>query len=350
MRLVTPGPSVAVTIAGRFSVRANPYAMNAAPCSWRVRTNRISGVERSTSRIGRFMVPGMPKTWSIPSRRRQSTMACAAVIMSALLARVSAFLVLRRPEQNLARLRIVLARRRRVHFGEHLQRALHRRPAVDLVEPGLNLRELAPVDSVPLARAQPREYRDIRDRVVRAREIGDLGEARLHDSVQPPHFLRVAVQRILDALRDDVAAEMVGLPHHRADRSHLEHQPLQGDVFAAVVAREELPRLAREIDQDRARLEHRYRLPARSVAVDDRGYLVVRADSQELGTELLSGADVHRPDLVLEAGFLEHDVDLVAVGRGPCMHFDHQASFRAGFRVNAERWRARRDSNPQPPA
>src|ERR1700704_2232657 len=55
--------------------------MNAAPCSWRVRMKRISGVERSTSRIGRFIVPGMPNTWSMPSRRRQSTTACAAVVI-----------------------------------------------------------------------------------------------------------------------------------------------------------------------------------------------------------------------------------------------------------------------------
>src|SRR5258707_14790807 len=57
--------------------------MNAAPCSWRVRMKRISGVARSTSRIGRFIVPGMPKTWSTFSRRRQSTTACAPVIMGA---------------------------------------------------------------------------------------------------------------------------------------------------------------------------------------------------------------------------------------------------------------------------
>src|SRR5262245_28565983 len=55
--------------------------MKAAPCSWRVRTKRISGVARSTSRTGRFIVPGMPNTWSTPSRLRQSTIACAPVIM-----------------------------------------------------------------------------------------------------------------------------------------------------------------------------------------------------------------------------------------------------------------------------
>src|SRR5688572_9038137 len=56
--------------------------MNAAPCSCRVRMKRISGVSRSTSRIGRFIVPGMPNTCSTRSRRRQSTTACAPVIIS----------------------------------------------------------------------------------------------------------------------------------------------------------------------------------------------------------------------------------------------------------------------------
>src|SRR5688500_4523347 len=57
--------------------------MNAAPCSWRVRMKRISDVSRSTSRIGRFIVPGMPKTCATRSRRRQSTTACAPVITGA---------------------------------------------------------------------------------------------------------------------------------------------------------------------------------------------------------------------------------------------------------------------------
>ena len=45
---------------------------------------------------------------------------------------------------------------------------------------------------------------------------------------------------------------------------------------------------------------------------------------QELRFELLAGADVDGPDRVLEPGFLEHDVDLVPVGRGPSMDFDHR--------------------------
>src|SRR4051812_15327643 len=100
-RLVTPGPSVAVTTAGRCRERAKPYAMNAAPCSWRVRTKRISGVARSTSRIGRFIVPGIPKTWSMPSLRRQSTSACADVATRPVLGNVNRCFVPRRPHDRL---------------------------------------------------------------------------------------------------------------------------------------------------------------------------------------------------------------------------------------------------------
>ncbi len=84
-RLVTPGPSVAVTTAGRRPARAKPYAMNAAPCSWRVRMKRICGVSRSASMIARFCVPGMPNTWSTPSRSSASTSARAPVTVPILL-------------------------------------------------------------------------------------------------------------------------------------------------------------------------------------------------------------------------------------------------------------------------
>src|SRR4051812_24512699 len=75
--------------------------MKAAPCSWRVRTKRISGVARSTSRIGRFIVPGMPNTCSIPSLRRQSTSACADVVMGPALGDLNQGLVARRAHDRL---------------------------------------------------------------------------------------------------------------------------------------------------------------------------------------------------------------------------------------------------------
>jgi hypothetical protein len=68
------------------------------------------------------------------------------------------------------------------------------------------------------------------------------------------------------------------------------------------------------------------RLAVGAVGVDDGGDLVVRADGQELGLELVAGADVHRMHVVRQAALLEHDVHLVAVGRGPRIHFDHRTS------------------------
>src|SRR5262249_59796923 len=96
----------------------------------------------------------------------------------------------------------------------------------------------------------------------------------------------------------------------------------------------ELSALPGEVDQDRAGLENRDRLSVGTVAIDDRGDLVVRADPEELRLELLARADVHRADLVLEAGLLERDVDLVSVWRRPRIHLDH-VSDRKSTRLNS---------------
>ena len=41
------------------------------------------------------------------------------------------------------------------------------------------------------------------------------------------------------------------------------------------------------------------------------------------GCELVALADIHSMDLVVEAAFLQHDVELVAIGRGPAIGVDH---------------------------
>ena len=80
---------------------------------------------------------------------------------------------------------------------------------------------------------------------------------------------------------------------------------------------EEAPRLVREVEQDRAGLEERDLAAAGAVVVHDGRDLVVGADREELGLELMAAADVHPLCAVGEAAFLEHDVDLLAV-RGGC--------------------------------
>ena len=57
--------------------------------------------------------------------------------------------------------------------------------------------------------------------------------------------------------------------------------------------------------------------------VDDRGYLVPRAELQELGRELLALAQIHRLDGVVEPGLLDHLAPLVAVVRRPEVEIEH---------------------------
>jgi hypothetical protein len=56
--------------------------------------------------------------------------------------------------------------------------------------------------------------------------------------------------------------EVVVLSRHGAEARHLPHEPLEHLDLAAQVLRDELPRLAREVEEDRARLEDRDRLLA----------------------------------------------------------------------------------------
>ena len=60
------------------------------------------------------------------------------------------------------------------------------------------------------------------------------------------------------------------------------------------------------------------------VLVDDRGYAVVGTDLEELGLELLALADIDAVDAIVETGFLQHDVDFVAVRRGPGINVYHR--------------------------
>ena len=61
------------------------------------------------------------------------------------------------------------------------------------------------------------------------------------------------------------------------------------------------------------------------VMVDDGGHAVIRRERQELGTELIAGADVDRLDRVIETSLLEKESDLVAVRRWPVIEVDHCA-------------------------
>ena len=150
---------------------------------------------------------------------------------------------------------------------------------------------------------------------------GAIREPRIQHAVQPVHLVGVAVDGVGDLLRR-VVAEVVRLPGHRPEPAHLPEQPLLDLHAGPLVGRIELAGLAAEILQDGARLEHRDRLAARAVGIDDRRHAVVRRDRQELRLELVAPADVDGLDLVGEPALLQHDGDLVPVGRGPVVQLD----------------------------
>ena len=229
--------------------------------------------------------------------------------------------VLRRTEQHLARL---VVQQWPAPVGQHLHPAHHRRPVRDLVEPALEVREVGPGDALVLPRAQPGEDGDVGDAVVGAAEVLAVGQALVHHAVEPAGLVGVAVDGVGDLL-GRIDAKVVRLTEHRADAAHLEHQPLQHLVLATRRRRQKAPALAGQVEQDRARFEERDRLAVGAVGIDDGRYLVVGAYGEEFGRELLARADVDRVHAVRQAALLEHDVDLVAVGRGPRIHFNHRA-------------------------
>jgi len=86
--------------------------------------------------------------------------------------------------------------------------------------------------------------------------------------------------------------------------------------------RDELAALVGKVEQDRAGLEQGQRLVAGAVRVEDGGNLVVGADRQEFRRVLVIGVEAHQVRFVRQAGFLEHDRDLDAIGRGQRIELD----------------------------
>ena len=115
------------------------------------------------------------------------------------------------------------------------------------------------------------------------------------------------------------------LSRHRAEVPHLPEHPLDAVQARAPLMGDEPAGLVGEVDQDRARFEHRQRRSAIGRRlIDDAGDAVVGRDLQECRSELLALADVHRMDRIRQSRFLEEDGDLVAVGRRPVIEIDHK--------------------------
>ena len=205
--------------------------------------------------------------------------------------RPSALLVLLAAEQQLARL-VVGERLARV--GQHLDAALDRRAGGDLVEPALQVRIVVPVDALVLPRAQPREDGDVGDGVLGPGDVACSWPA------AGPSRRRAASPRWCS-----------GRPRSRSSRARRCGSGAPGPSIGPTppiwnishCSTSYLPRtscgqeragLAGQVEQDRARLEQRDRLAVGPVRVDDGRDLVVRADLQEVGRELVAGADVDR--------------------------------------------------------
>src|SRR6266852_2498467 len=142
-------------------------------------------------------------------------------------------------------------------------------------------------------------------------------------AVETVCLLDVAVDRIRDFTRR-VEPEMVVLSGHRPQPAHLPEQPLCRSLKAAYILRQEAAGLLGQVRQDGAGLEQADRLAAVSRrGIDDRWHAIVRRDGEEVGLELIAGADVDRVDRVVQPGFLQEHRDLVAVRRGPVIELDH---------------------------
>ena len=176
-------------------------------------------------------------------------------------------------------------------LGQHGHAALHGRSRGDAVEPLLQVRVICPVNALVLPASQPRENRDVSDRVLSTCDELVLGQLLVHHAIEALGFLGVPVHRVVDLFRR-VEAEVMRLSQHGTYAAHLEHQPLQHFEFLSIGLRQEFARLRGQIKQDGARLEQADGLAIWSVGIDQRRDLVVGTDLQEFRRELLALADV----------------------------------------------------------
>src|SRR4029077_16883850 len=105
------------------------------------------------------------------------------------------------------------------------------------------------------------------------------------------------------------------------------------------VGTHELSSLLSQIKKDGARFEYHDR-PAAILwfVINNRRNAIVGRDRKKLWFELIALADIYRNDLVRNAGLLEKDSDLVAIGRGPVVQVDHRYDSLVGLVEKSKRW------------
>ncbi|MNN39883.1 hypothetical protein D3C81_1539380 [compost metagenome] len=109
--------------------------------------------------------------------------------------------------------------------------------------------------------------------------------------------------------------EKADLAEHRADRRHLEEDPLQGLIARRRIGGQEAAGLLGQIDKDGPGFEQGQRLAARTVGINDSRDLAVGVQRQIVGRPGLVLTDVHQMRLIGQTQLLQQDGDLHAIGR-----------------------------------
>ena len=133
--------------------------------------------------------------------------------------------------------------------GQHFYSTLHCRSGADAVKSGTTASIVVPVNTLVLPAPQPWVYGDVGNGVPVAGNEFVSGELLVHHAVQPSCFVGVAVKGVVDLFRG-IFPEMMGLPQHWADATHLEHQPLQHLEFMPVTFGQQLTGFRCEVKED----------------------------------------------------------------------------------------------------
>ncbi len=141
----------------------------------------------------------------------------------------------------------------------------------------LHIRIIRERHALPFVPWDPRVAGDVGDRVFAFRQEFARRKALVEDPVEARRLGRITLDRIGQGLRRK-AAKMLRLAQHRPDPADLEHQPLERLRPLGAGRRTEKPGLFREINQDRARFEHREGAAARPILIDDRRDFAVGVD------------------------------------------------------------------------
>ena len=111
---------------------------------------------------------------------------------------------------------------------------------------------------------------------------------------------------------------MVHLAWHRSKAAHLKHQPLQHGDSPYRIPGNELPGFFSQVQQNCTGFEDADGCAIWAIGINDRRDLVVRADPQEIGLELIVLGDINHRDRVVQAHFFQRDRDLAAIGCVKC--------------------------------